>query len=169
MQLSQDAAQALMITTLGLGQRPSHPATKSDVLDTIRSMGILQIDTIHVVARSPYFVLWSRLGNYEQVWLDELLAEGKLFEYWAHAACFIPIEDYPLYRRLMIDKTQRVWSSAPEWIEAHQEVAGLVLEYIREHGETRTADFERLDRQAGVGGTGSRRSWRLKHSSPPAT
>ena len=46
----------------------------------IRQMHVLQIDTIHVVARSPYLVLWSRLGDYAQPWLDELLAEGALFE-----------------------------------------------------------------------------------------
>ena len=66
-------------------------------------MGVLQIDSISVVARSPYLVLWSRLGSYEPRWLDELLAEGALFEYWSHAACFIPIEDYGLYRRLMLE------------------------------------------------------------------
>ena len=60
-----------------------------------RRMSALQIDTIHVVARSPYLVLWSRLGAYEPRWLDELLAEGAIFEYWSHEACFLPVEDYP--------------------------------------------------------------------------
>ena len=64
-------------------------------------MGTLQIDTISVVARSPYLVLFSRLGAYEPKWLDELLAEGALFEYWSHEACFLPIEDYALYRHRM--------------------------------------------------------------------
>ena len=44
------------------------------------AMGVLQIDTISVVARSPYLVLWSRLGDYDPEWLDQLLAEGALFE-----------------------------------------------------------------------------------------
>ena len=84
--------------------------SRADLLAAIRRMGLLQIDTIHVVARSPYLVLWSRLGDYQPAWLDELLAEGALFEYWAHAICFLPIEDYPLYRRLMLDAIQaRRW------------------------------------------------------------
>ena len=89
------------------GSRPAagqKPAEKSDVLQAIRRMGVLQIDTIHVIARSPYLVLWSRLGDYRPEWLDELLAEGALFEYWSHAMCFLPIEDYPLYRRRMLDR-----------------------------------------------------------------
>src|SRR5262249_417940 len=96
--LSQDAVRGLMIAAQGLQQCPPSPASKADVRQIIRQMHVLQIDTIHVVARSPYLVLWSRLGGYAQDWLDELLAEGTLFEYWSHAACFLPTEDYPLYR-----------------------------------------------------------------------
>src|SRR5438034_11540121 len=97
----------------GLDRRRALPPTKDDMLATIPRIGTLQIDTIHVVARSPYLVLWSRLGDYRPEWLDELLVEGKLFEYWSHAACFLPIEDYPLYRRQMLDRKYRVMVRAP--------------------------------------------------------
>ena len=111
-------ARQVMLAAQGLDRLPDRPAVKADVLETVRRMGVLQIDTIHVVERSPYLVLWSRLGDYRREWLDELLAEGALFEYWAHAACFLPIEDYPLYRRRMLDAIQnRVWPVkwAVEW------------------------------------------------------
>src|SRR5829696_3798179 len=101
-QLSEAQARGVMIAAQGLDRRPRHAATKADVLGAIRRMCALQIDTIHVVARSPFLVLWSRLGDYEPRWLDELLAEGALFEYWSHAACFLPVEDYPFYRHRMI-------------------------------------------------------------------
>ena len=101
-EFSVEAARELLLAAQGLGSAPQR-ATKDDVRRIIRRMGVLQIDSISVVARSPYLVLWSRLGSYEPRWLDELLAEGALFEYWSHAACFIPIEDYGLYRRLMME------------------------------------------------------------------
>src|SRR5215208_4990773 len=101
-EFSVEAARELLLAAQGLGT-VSKRATKDDVRGIVRRMGVLQIDSISVVARSPYLVLWSRLGSYEPRWLDELLAEGALFEYWSHAACFIPIEDYGLYRRLMIE------------------------------------------------------------------
>jgi uncharacterized protein YcaQ len=150
MYLSQSAARALMLAAQGLDRRASTsgmPPTKDDVLATIRRMGTLQIDTIHVVARSPYLVLWSRLGEYKPQWLDELLAEGRLFEYWSHAACFLPIEDYPLYRRQMLDHQYRVMHSAPAWIREHPEAVEQVLAYIRDHGAVRSSDFERTDGQ----------------------
>ena len=112
-------------------------------------MGVLQIDTIHVVARSPYLVLWSRLGNYDPVWLDELLAEGALFEYWAHEAAFVPIEDYPLFRHRMADAGSLGWKYSHEWMDEHRTVVDRVLAHVREHGPVRSADFERTDGKKG--------------------
>src|ERR1700678_3723783 len=99
-ELSLQQARALLLHAQGLAtERPASPVGAEEVLGAIRRMGVLQIDTIHVVARSPYFVLWSRLGAYDQALLDLLLKERRLFEQWSHAACFIPMEQYPLYRR----------------------------------------------------------------------
>jgi uncharacterized protein YcaQ len=65
------------------------------ILETIRKLGCIQIDTINVVERSHYTVLWSRIGNYEKMGLDRLLhPEKKVFEFWAHAASIIPVEHY---------------------------------------------------------------------------
>jgi uncharacterized protein len=109
MRLSLKDARALVLAAQGLHKRPRKRATKRDVLRAIRLMGVLQIDTIHVVARSPYLVLWSRLGDYEPRWLDELLAAGAIFEYWAHEACFLPVEDYGLYRHRMLNAEKMGW------------------------------------------------------------
>jgi len=145
MRLSADAARALMLAAQGLSQRPAQAATKNDVLDLIRRMNVLQIDTIHVVARSPYLVLWGRLGDYQTRWLDDLLAEGALFEYWAHEACFLPIEDYSLYRHRMLDAANMGWKYAREWAAQNRDALDRVLAHVREHGAVRSADFERTD------------------------
>src|SRR6059058_1171291 len=134
MQISHSEARTLMIAAQGLTHRDNRPAKKADVLNTIRRMQVLQIDTIHVVARSPYLVLWSRLGDYEPRWLDELLTEGKLFEYWSHEACFLPVEDYPLYRRRMIAPGSLGWKYSREWVSRHALEVDRVLDAIRERG-----------------------------------
>src|SRR5215210_891342 len=134
----------MLLAAQGLNSAPKR-ATKGDVREIIRRMGVLQIDSISVVARSPYLVLWSRLGYYEPQWLDELLAEGALFEYWSHAACFIPIEDYGLYRRLMLGKTDKTRA----WMEAHPDALEQVMGRIREDGPVRSAEFARTDGKAG--------------------
>ena len=147
--LSLAAARALHLAAQGLLQARRKKAVKADVLATIRQMGVLQIDTIHVVARSPYLVLWSRLGDYPQPWLEQLLAEGALFEYWAHEASFVPIEDYGLYRHRMLDPAAMGWKYSVKWMAEQGEAVAHVLEHIRANGAARSADFERTDGKAG--------------------
>jgi uncharacterized protein YcaQ len=108
-------------------------------------MGLLQIDTVHVVARSPYLVLWSRLGHYRPQWLDELLAEGALFEAWAHAMCFLPIEDYPLHRRRTLDAIRdnvmpMKW--AVRWSREHSGVIRRMRAHLHKNGAVRSAEFD---------------------------
>jgi uncharacterized protein YcaQ len=147
--LSIAAARALHLAAQGMLLTRRARATKDEVLAAIRRMGVLQIDTISVVARSPYLVLWSRLGDYDPGWLEQLLAEGKLFEYWAHEACFIPIEDYGLYRHRMLDTAPLGWKSHAAWVRANGGQIERVLEHIRVKGPTRAADFERTDGKVG--------------------
>jgi uncharacterized protein YcaQ len=142
------AVRHLLLAVQGLLHPPEHPAAKEDVLAAIRRMGALQIDTIHVIARSPYLVLFSRLGDYNPRWLDELLAEGRLFEYWSHAACFLPIEDYSLYVSRMQKLSQHYY--APEWGQKHQDTIDQIMQKIHENGEVRSADFERSDGRKGT-------------------
>ncbi|HQR39241.1 MAG TPA: crosslink repair DNA glycosylase YcaQ family protein [Blastocatellia bacterium] len=149
LELSRDAARALMLAVQGLSTRPEGPVRPRDVLGAIRRMGVLQIDTIHVVARSPYLVLWSRLGDFDQQMLDRLLARRKIFEYWAHEACFIPMEDYPLFRRFMLEPVRGNNALWMKWIAQNEHVTRRVLEHVRAHGPVMAADFERTDGQKG--------------------
>jgi uncharacterized protein YcaQ len=146
---SLPAARALHLAAQGLLHPRRRKAQKGDVLEAIRQMGVLQIDTIHVVARSPYLVLWSRLGDYPQPWLEQLLAEGALFEYWAHEACFVPIEDYGLYRHRMIDPGSMGWKYSETWMAEHRAEVDAVLARIRKHGPAMSSDFERTGGKVG--------------------
>lgn len=150
--ISIQMARNVMLAAQGLDRLPDQRAVKADVLDAIRRMYLLQIDTIHVVSRSPYLVLWSRLGDYQPEWLDELLVERALFEYWAHAMCFIPIEDYPLYRRRMLNAIQhKGWPVkwAVKWTQEHPEVMERVRSHLRENGSVRSAEFENKNHTPG--------------------
>lgn len=150
--ISLQMARNVMLAAQGLDRLPDQPAGKADILEAIRRMYLLQIDTINVVARSPYLVLWSRLGDYKIEWLDELLAEGALFEYWAHAMCFIPIEDYGLYRRRMLDAMQKkVWPYkwTVTWAKENSQVMKKVRNHLRKNGAVRSAEFENEGHMAG--------------------
>ncbi|NYE59367.1 hypothetical protein FHW58_000519 [Duganella sp. 1224] len=146
--LSLSAARALHLAAQGLLQPRRRKARQADLLAAIRQMGVLQIDTIHVVARSPYLVLWSRLGDYPPAWLEQALAAGELFEYWAHEACFVPVEDYGLYRHRMLDPEAMGWKYSATWMKERREEVEAVLAHIRANGPTRSSDFERTDGKA---------------------
>lgn len=140
--LSVPSARALLLAAQGIEPGFQGVATRSATRKTIRRMGQLQIDTISVVNRSPYLVLYSRIGAFETVWLEQLLAQGKIFEGWSHEACFLPIEDYPIAAaRFSEEKPWRKRYRA--FIEEHRETAGELVELIRVNGPVRSADFER--------------------------
>ncbi|NJD11840.1 MAG: winged helix-turn-helix domain-containing protein [Gemmatimonadetes bacterium] len=147
--LPASVPRQLLLAAQGLDRAPRRRATKADVLAAIQRMGALQIDTIHVVARSPYLVLFSRLGRYQAGWLDELLSERQLFEYWAHEACLLPIEDYPLYRHRMDAPQGMGWKYRAHWVAEHGHELANVLAHMRERGEVRSADFARRDGRPG--------------------
>lgn len=104
--LPLEIARALAVVKQGLHRRPA-TADKLALLKAIQQMGLLQLDTISVVARSHYLVLLSRLGLYAPADLDALLyPERALFEQWAHAMCLIPAEDYPRFAPVILARRQ---------------------------------------------------------------
>ena len=62
-------------------------------LQAIQHLGYVQIDTISVVERAHHHVLWNRVKNYQSDHLNKLVQEKHIFEYWAHAAAYLPITD----------------------------------------------------------------------------
>ncbi len=113
--LSLADARNLHLAAQGLLNKPRRRASLEDIPATISRMSLLQIDTINIVARSPYLVLFSRLGNYPAQWLDESLARGELMEYWAHEACFMPRSDFRLIRHRMLAPEKMGWKYKDAW------------------------------------------------------
>jgi uncharacterized protein YcaQ len=126
----------------GAGPRPRG----EDLYRSVAQIGCVQIDTLHMVRRSQYLVLWSRLGSYDPAELDALAsaADRRLFEGWQHAACLIPLVEYryqiPDQRqaREQPSSQSRLWLSRPE----NAALIGSVMERIRREGALRTSDFE---------------------------
>ena len=139
--ISLVSARTLHLSAQNLYKPRIKKPSADDVVQAIRTMGLLQIDTISVVARSPYLVLFSRLGNYSPHWLEDALSAGKVFEYWAHEACFIPSEDYGLLRHRMLNPQKMGWKFSQAWFDEHQNDIQALLAHIAEKGPVRSADF----------------------------
>jgi len=122
----------------GLLKADSFGRGKQAVLRAIEHLGYIQIDTISVVERAHHHVLWSRVSNYRPVFLDRLVKERKVFEYWFHAAAWLPMRDYRFALPRMNKRNgERGWFAGCD-----KKLVALILERVREEGPLRARDFE---------------------------
>ena len=148
--LTPAQARQLQLAAQGLLLPPKRLATRLALRRCIERMQLLQIDTIHVVARSPYLVLFSRLGPYPMPWLDQALATAGLFETWAHEACFAPMPDLALHRSYNRHRRQHWGLQRGKESEASQRVhLDALLAHIAQTGPVKSSDFERKDGKSG--------------------
>ena len=160
-ELSLAQARALQLSAQGLLVPVAKTATRLALRRCIERMQLLQIDTIHVVARSPYLVLFSRLGMYPVQWLDEALASGQLFETWAHEACFVPQAQLALHRSHNRSMRRHWGLEMGRDLDAQQQLlVARLLEHVRNSGPVRSSDFERTDgRRSGWWGWKDEKRW----------
>jgi len=97
------AVRRIALAAQGFGiPRPDGSANLGYVKRAIDRLGLLQIDSVNVLARAHYLPLFSRLGTYDSAHLDELAwgrrARRGLFEFWAHEASLLPLASQPLLR-----------------------------------------------------------------------
>jgi uncharacterized protein len=147
-QLSRSAARSLQLHIMGLAAPMQKRATRTRLLRAIDQMQLLQLDTISVVNRSPHLVLYARCGAYPLVWLDQLLAQGSLFEVWAHEACLAPKSLLWLLRAHASDRQH--WSRKNlERVMATDRIAmNQLLKQIRLNGPVKSSDFEQPESAA---------------------
>jgi hypothetical protein len=114
-------------------------ATGPAVERAIRRLSCVQLDSISAVERSHRIVLAGRAGDYPRDTVSRLLRHGRIFEYWAHEACLLPIESWPLFRRAM-ENGGRGWYGPVE--KTHPHLREEILAEIRERGPLASRHFE---------------------------
>ena len=143
--LSAREARRLALAAQGFG-RPS-PLTpgRADLLRTFRRLGVVQIDSVNVLARSHYLPLFSRLGAYPRECLEGAAWGNRpaLFEYWMHEASLAPLETQPLMRWRMEDAASGVgvWRGVAAFLRSHGDFIDRVLGEIRDRGPLTAAEL----------------------------
>jgi uncharacterized protein YcaQ len=116
--------------------------TARGVLETVRRLGFLQVDTVSTVAQPQHLVLWSRLGPFDRDELDRLLwDERRLFE---HGAFIRPIEDLPLIlARARRPRGKLTWERrADEWLKANAKAHRYILRELERRGPLLSRELE---------------------------
>ena len=138
--ISRTQARRILLRAQGLDGSWSLPAGRAGALEAIDRLGYVQIDTIAVIERAHHHILWTRHRDYDPSMLDDLPSrERRVFEFWTHAASYIPLSDYRFYLPKM-----GVFAKRPKvrsWVKENRKLVRHVRERIRAEGPLRAADF----------------------------
>ena len=107
-------------------------------LQAIQHLGYVQIDTISVVERAHHHTLFNRVPHYRHGFVDKLLEKRDLFEYWSHAAAYLPFEDY----RFSLPRMHAIKQGQRHWYKKNSKIMKHVLERIKTDGALQAKDFE---------------------------
>ena len=135
LQLSINQAQKLVV----LQQRYSRGVnTDNSLLASIEHMGYVQIDSISVVARAHQHSLFNRVHDYSERSLAILQGRAKIFEYWSHAAAYLPMSHY----RYSLVRKQAYKNGDQHWYKKSPKVMREVLARITATGPLMAKDFQ---------------------------
>jgi len=135
--ISITALRRLAIAAQGYASR-SRRGSRREVEDAIRALSCVQLDSITAVERSHRITLGSRVGAYPRETVSRLLGQGRIFEYWAHEACLIPVDEWPLFRATM--RNHHPWRG--DVIGQHPQLAEEVRAAVRERGPIASREFD---------------------------
>ncbi|MEN8280191.1 winged helix-turn-helix domain-containing protein [Acinetobacter gerneri] len=89
-----DYLRRITLKNQGLNQNSLFSAGLTGTQQAIEQLGYVQIDTISVIERAHHHILWNRVPDYQLENLNTLVAKQQIFEYWFHAAAYLPMRDY---------------------------------------------------------------------------
>lgn len=136
-----ELARRMAIQAQFFDQDPPLPPGKEGVAQIVERLGYVQIDTISVVERAHHHTLGTRCPDYEASMLHDLQAqERRVFEYWGHAASYLPMADYRFYIPLMRSFPRNQWET--QRLEQHGHLMESVLDRIRQEGPLGSKDFK---------------------------
>lgn len=123
----------------GLNNTSAFGKGKDATLKAIEHLRYVQIDSLSVVARAHHHVLWTRVPSYEPKHLESLMKDRVIFEYWFHAAAFLPMSDY----RFALTNMRRIERESSKWFKSvTKKDEQWVLDHICAEGPLRSRDFQ---------------------------
>ncbi|HEU4750225.1 MAG TPA: crosslink repair DNA glycosylase YcaQ family protein [Acidimicrobiia bacterium] len=137
-------SQARRIALAAQGFAEPRPRGRVDLRHLRRvvdRVGVVQLDSVTVVARAHYLTFFARLGSYPLALADRLgWDSGEMVEYWAHEAALVPVERWPLFRHRM--ERNWHWPSMDRWIAENPGTIEQVLAEVKARGPLRPADLD---------------------------
>lgn len=126
--------------------RPQGPVTMAGVRRVVERLGLLQIDSVNVLARAHLMPLYARLGPYDPALLSRATQQEprRLVEYWAHEASFIPPSTYRLLEWRQRRYRTEAWGQISAAELSHSAEIAEIRTILRERGPLTAAQVEAL-------------------------
>lgn len=135
----------LTLFNQGLGKTSRFAKGMDGTLQAIEHLGYVQIDTISVVERAHHHILWSRVPDYELSHLNSLVGERQIFEYWYHAASYLPMKDY----RYALPTMMSVRNGESRYFNrGDQHLMNEILARVRAEGKIRLRDIDKNNKKS---------------------
>lgn len=137
------------------GRQPPAQIKAAHLNRLIARLGVLQIDSVNAVVRSHYLPLFSRLGNYSPLMLEQAAwSQGRrrsLFEYWGHEASLLPMAMYPLMRWRMerAKQGQGIYAQMARFGREQQSTVQRVLRAVEQQGPLGAGSLSTREERAG--------------------
>lgn len=152
--LSALRAVVLHTQLLRAPNEASPDLTADTLVNLVKALGYLQIDTLNVVNRAHHVALWTRFGSYDIDEFHHLIytaGERRLYEGWGHAASIISLDHYR-YHRWRTDRKISFNPAFREWLDknGNRQLVAETLERIRSEGELRLGAFDDQGKQRGT-------------------
>ena len=139
--ITLNSARKLALHCQGLDGRWKLPKGKEGIAQAIERLGYVQIDTIAVIQRAHHHTIWARRPDYTLEMLHQLQSKDRrVFEYWTHAASYVPFCNYRYYIPRM--KSFAASERTRSWRKENPKIVKEVLKRIREEGPLGSADFK---------------------------
>jgi uncharacterized protein len=137
--LSIQQARKLVLLSQRVPPQKHKGSALEATLSAIENLGYIQIDTISVIERAHHHTLWNRNPRYNSSHLELLLSDKQIFEYWSHAAAYLPMRDY---RYSLIRKQAIASGEEKHWYDLDRRLMLSVLKRIEQEGPLMAKDFE---------------------------
>jgi uncharacterized protein len=145
--LSPEQARKIILHAAGLSRPAQFGKGREAVYKLIDHLGFVQIDTNYVVERAHHHAIAARVPGYKHAWLDELIGDGRIFEFFTSDAGYMPMHDF----RYSLTVKQAFANERKTLTSPERSVMKKVLDRIEREGPLMVKDFDN-DRQEASSG-----------------
>jgi uncharacterized protein YcaQ len=134
-----DRLKRLALASQGLIGRSPFGTGTSGAIKAIEHLSYIQLDSISVIERAHNHIWRSRVPDFRPDQSNQLLEDAQVFEYWAHAAAYLPIKEYRYY---LADKSAVKDGTLRRGYTKDRKLMAQVLKRIADEGPLASKDLE---------------------------